>query len=340
MVTWYVSTSGNNANDGLSVDAPKRDINAALAAVGYSAGAGAGDIVTVASGTYTETISNWPSGTSGNPFTLRSATQYGAILRPTGSSQILYFNANYVTVDGFVVDGVNTDANNVWFQAVTGVTFQNSEVKNVRTGGAAGIESFQAIYSTGASNCVIRANLIHDVGTSYSNHASHGIYWGSWDSIIEGNTIHTISGWGMQIFTAHGEALNNNIIRNNRIYNYAKGGSAGGIYIGNGTNNVAYNNIVYEPTFNSSAYGFIVADSGNKVFNNTVYNNAVGIDTSNASSAEVKNNIAYIGGVNFSSGTSFSKNLTTNPFFVNAGAGDFHLTAASTNAIDQGVVIN
>jgi parallel beta-helix repeat protein len=342
--TWYVAKTGSDSNScaqAQNSSTPRLTINGALACAGFFAGAGAGHTVQVASGTYAETISRWPSGTSGNPFTLRSATPYGAIIKPgTVSTQILYLDSGYVTVDGFVIDGTNVNANNVWFNnGAIEVTLQNCEIKNVRTGDGTGTGSFQAIYSIGATNLTIRNNQIHDIGTSYSNHASHGIYWSSSNSVIEGNTIYKLSGSGIQIYTEYAGSLNNNTVKGNRIYDFGKGGSATGVYISRGTNNVAYNNVIYQSAFNASAYGISIKDTGNKAFNNTVYNNAVGIDVGGTSTT-VQNNILWKNGFTFAgSGHTVDHNLVnTDPRFVNLSAFDFRLQSTSP-AIDAGMAI-
>ena len=336
--TWYVAKTGSDSNScstAQNSNTPKLTIGAGLACVGSS---GAGHTVQVASGTYAETISSFPSGTSGSPFTLKSASALGAIIRPNAtSSQILFIASNYVVIDGIVTDGTNVSANNVWIDVgVTGVTIQNCEIKNIRSGDGTGTGSFQALYVQGATNLLIKNNHIHDVAVGYSIHASHAIYWASGNSIIEGNTIHNISGDAVQIYTEHGYNISNNTIRNNKIYDYGTGPTSG--LTMTGTNCLAYNNIVYQSTFNPDAYGILVRGSGNKILNNTVYNNAVGIDTSTASSAEVRNNILWQNGYNRGGGDSFSNNLTSDPKFVNISSRDFHLQSTSP-AIDAGITV-
>src|SRR5262245_53405433 len=71
--TWYVAPAGNDGYtcaQAQSPATPKSTIRAALACVGSTTGAGAGHAVQVASGTYAETISDWPTGAPGNPFVL------------------------------------------------------------------------------------------------------------------------------------------------------------------------------------------------------------------------------------------------------------------------------
>lgn len=340
MATYYVAKTGHDANPGTQLS-PKLTINA-----GIGLASGAGDVVTVADGVYAETISNWPSGTSGNPFILRSTNALGAILRPSGSSNILSFGGSYITVERFVVDGVNTDANNIVLNPnTTDVTIQNCEIKNIRVGGGNGPDSFQAIYSNQSNNGRILNNTIHDVGNGATYHFNHAIYWGSSNGLIQGNTIYNIGAFGIQVYSASATNLNNNTIRENRVYNFCRSatGTATGIYLSSGSNNVAFNNLVYHSTSNPNAVGITLTASSNRAFNNTIYNNGyMGLEVGGTNSV-AKNNIAFQNGVNIElvgSGYSVDHNLTSNPFFADASNGDFHLTAASTNAIDQGVVIN
>src|SRR6185436_609149 len=71
--TYYVSPSGEDSNPGTAA-APFRTISRALDVIGTIPGAGAGQTVEVASGTYNEAIMfNLPSGSSWDrPFTLRA----------------------------------------------------------------------------------------------------------------------------------------------------------------------------------------------------------------------------------------------------------------------------
>jgi Right handed beta helix region len=340
---WYVAQTGSDSyscTQAQNPSTPKATIRGGLACVGTAAGAGAGHTVQVANGTYAETISTWPSGAQGNPFTLKSATLRGAIIRPgSGSNQILFLNSNYVTVDGFVIDGTNVSANNVWINPTTGVTIQNSEIKNTKASTLCCENSFQALYATGAVNATIRNNLIHDIAIGAPHFHSHGIYWGGWNSLIEGNTIYSISGCGMQIYSGNVRTLDNNTVRGNRIYDFAKGGSCTGIYISNGTNNVAYNNIIYQTVFNASAYGISLKNNGNKAYNNTVYNTAVGIEVAGTGSVAQNNLLSKTGLSLLGSGYTVDHNLVSaDPKFVNLSTFDFRLQSTSP-AIDAGVAI-
>jgi hypothetical protein len=77
-----------------------------------------------------------------------------------------------------------------------------------------------------------------------------------------------------------------------------------------------------------------------QIANNTIYQaGSAGIDITNpASGSFAENNIIYgTGGIVVEGTLSQRNNLTQNPMFVNAGAGDFHLASGSP-AIDKGIV--
>jgi hypothetical protein len=350
--TWYVSNAGTDSytcTQAQSPSTPKRTINAALACVGFDAGAGAGQTVQVANGTYDEHIYPWPSGTAGNPFTLISANRYGAIIAPTSGPidfNIVTFDsgADYVVMDGFVIDAAGVASGAVAFSDGSDyATLQNSEVKNVRsceTQPCVIWLSPSAILTVGNSHARILNNLIHDIGlVPYDTMRNHGIYVNGANAIIEGNTIYNLTGFGIHIWTSHPFMPDNNIVRNNRIYDHSLRNPSAGILMDVGSGNVAYNNIIYSRSTNPNAVGITVRGN-NQALNNTVYNNGyVGLEVT--SGAVARNNIAFKNGTDILTGGNvvMSSNLTVDPGFVSASSFDFRLQAASP-AIDAGVTVN
>jgi Right handed beta helix region len=346
--TWYVAPTGNDGNSctqARSAARPKATIRAAFLCVGSAAGAGAGHMVQVASGTYTETVSNWPSGVTGNPFVLKSATQYGAIIRPgSTSSPILSFASGYVTVDGFVIDGVNVNANNIVLNpGTTEITIQNSEIKNTRVGDNTGdgSGSFQAIYAHETTRAKFLNNQIHDIAVGATAHFNHAIYWSGSNSIFEGNTIYNVGGNAVQIFTRMGNALVDNIVRNNTIYDYAKAGVGNGVYTA-GSNTLVYNNVIYQTEDNPNAVGITLDGNGGKAYHNTIYRNGyIGLSVAGTASM-VRNNITFQNGTDIlPSGSQYviDHNLAADPMFVSLGTFDFRLSANSP-AIDAAASVS
>ena len=93
--TYYVGKNGSDTHSCTQArvsTTPKLTINAGLACIGTSRGAGAGQIVEVGAGTYVEAIdsvkSPFPSGTSWlAPFTLRGRTGDVVTIKNNGGTQ-------------------------------------------------------------------------------------------------------------------------------------------------------------------------------------------------------------------------------------------------------------
>ena len=156
-----------------------------------------------------------------------------------------------------------------------------------------------------------------------------------------GSSSYNIPGYGIHIYDSN-QFPSNNIVRNCKIHNVVSEPTQNwmaGILLGRGSGNFAYNNIVR----NNGGHGIQIGNqaTNSKVYNNTVYQNREsGIQTAaDTSGAQIKNNISYLNGsmaiINAGANTTQSNNLTANPLFVNAGAGDFHLQSTSP-AIDAG----
>jgi parallel beta-helix repeat protein len=369
---WYVATAaggGSDSNSGTDAAHPFLTINHALSVIGMGAGAGAGKIITVADGVYAEVLTNVICyGTNGNPFTLKSTNNKGAIIRPNATSSNLILQNNggsmYNIVDGFVLDGVNVAANTIQnFRGTDDFTYQNNELKNTQVGDGTGPGSFQGAYQEGNRINWIN-NDVHDIANGATQHFNHAIYYEGSNGLIEKNTIHKVGGWGVQIFTTHGFNPSNNIVRKNRIYDFAQAGVASGILLASGGSNTAYDNLVYQTSANGNAEGVSCNGSGDSLYNNTVYNCGYqGVDASNSTNAIVKNNIASGSsiGINIdgssgatvtfndvfnsnsisqvgATGQTVNNNITSDPQLTNPAAQDFTIGSGSP-AHDAGVTL-
>ena len=113
--------------------------------------------------------------------------------------------------------------------------------------------------------------------------------------------------------------------------------------IASGSGNVAYNNLIYGNPAEGLTVGYGVSNAA--IYNNTFYNNGTGIYIgSGSANALVRNNVVWQSGTAYSNagaGTTQDHNLwgTSDPRFVNAAAGDFHLQLGSP-AIDIGAAIS
>lgn len=96
-INYFVALNGNdNVNDGRSAATPFRTVSRAASLVA------AGDVVTVAAGTYNETVTIVRSGSAGAPISFRSPTRAAA--RIVGAVSI---RASYIEFSGFDVSNPN-----------------------------------------------------------------------------------------------------------------------------------------------------------------------------------------------------------------------------------------
>jgi len=350
--SYYVGKNGSDSyscTQARSSSTPKLTINAGLACIGTNAGAGANQIVEVASGTYVEQIyNNLPTGTSWNaPFTLRAKAGDTVTIKATSNFN-LYLGNNvdyFSTVEGFVLDGTNVINTQVFITTSSFVRLKNLQIIN--TNGSIGIyidpyahdiEVLDSKIHDGNFDCTL-ATPPCPQGTGYP------IYLAGHNNLIQGNEIYNAPTFGIHVYSAHPEKPDNNIINRNIVRNVSTlGGSTGGIIIASsGNGNIVSNNLIY----NNNSFGIQIAlgATNTKVFNNTVYGNAeTGIMNwySNVTGTVIKNNIAWnnrAGQITDQTGngtTVISNNLTSDPKFVNPTSNNFRVQSGSL-AIDTGV---
>ena len=126
--TYYVSTTGNDANSGIQTS-PWRTISKALASIA----ANQGHILMIGAGTFVETsILNIPSGVS-----VMGASSTATIIESSASIAMQVKGAgmtvaNVQTISGFLLDGKN-NANCEWglnIENTNGISLKNVEIKN------------------------------------------------------------------------------------------------------------------------------------------------------------------------------------------------------------------
>jgi parallel beta-helix repeat protein len=333
--TYYLTTSGNDANPG-SAELPLRTVREAISRLKP------GDTLLVGAGTFSESVSGAiPSGTSWTaPVTLRALDPtHRPILKPgAGTARVLNFaGEQYIVVDGFVLDGANVDFDVVKVtdgdrvSAAHHIRIINSELKNAPN---------QCVLTTNGANFnEFVDNDIHDCGV---DDFRHGIYISTDNNLIRGNLVYRNAGWGVHIYDGTdggGSAAHDNLVWGNIVHDNARVGNRGnGIILSSGARNIAANNVVYANNGGISV-DYHAVDS--QVVQNTILNNSnFGVYIGDSIGAVIENNIIYRN--SFRSGgraTLTNHNLVgTDPLFVAESTGDFHLSGRSP-AVDAGTTI-
>jgi len=265
----------------------------------------------------------------------------------TGGAMLDFTNVHYVHLKNLTIDAVDWaydltnggSTNAIKIQDNSDhIRIEDSTIKNAR--GLTNPSATKGIITGGIGfNEFLNLDIFNNLG--------YGIYISGTNNVIDGCKFHDNNRYGIHMYN-DGGGVNDNIIRNTRVYNNGDN-SAGcwggcihpGMVVNSGSNNLIYNNLIY----NNAGGGFQVAGDNTKVYNNTAYGNgsgAAGFDIQ-AHGADVRNNISLGNSsgqiVNGGSGNTISSNTTTGSptsIFVNPGAADFHLQSGSP-AIKAGV---
>jgi hypothetical protein len=325
--TYYVSTSGSDANPGTQ-SSPLRHVSEGATR------AAAGDTVIVMDGTYDNegqvnpnyVVSLTRSGTASQPITFMAQHRGGAILdggltsSTSCNGAYAYFNLgneSYIVIQGF----------------------------QIRHTCEEGIHN-----NDSAHHITIRQNEIHHIAnlpvTDTYGRVATGCPTTSHDIVIDGNSIHDIgrNNGGFTTSLDHGLYMNcsNLKITNNIFYNQVDGWD---IQLSNGANNVLIANNTFA-SHNPGQSGQIMlwnSHNGLTIRNNIFYNapnEAITTYTANVSGCQIDSNlISGSAGVYSGSGCTVGANKTgVDPMFVNAQAHDFELQAGSP-AINTGASI-
>ena len=284
-VSWYVATTGNDANSG-TVESPLKSISKALLRVNP------GDTIFLREGAYHEFVTPTRSGKKGKLVTVKSYPGETAKIDGTGLTIKGWFSAlvqlksiQYMTFENLHIcnatnSDVNTDPEGVYINGVSrDITFRNCKVYNIKSTCLAGHNngdwrSAHAFLVIGDDNGTPIRNLtiekceIYDIHTGTSETLTIA---GNVDGFtIQDCEVHDVENIG--IIVAGGDNLNaggdisvnyarNGVVRRNRVYrcshqvskdfwegvyNTPAAYGAIGIYVCGGASTVIEQNIVWE----------------------------------------------------------------------------------------------
>jgi hypothetical protein len=359
--TYYVAKNGNDGTSCAAAQAigtPKQTLNNAVGCLLP------GDTLLVRAGTYAESLFGVvPAGTSWTSKVRIAAYPGETVWMAPGTDayRVLDFSRSqqYIEFDGINLDGSNVQYDTVKINAGSPghnahhIRIMNADVTGPRHGGSGG-PTGQTFLAAAGDTTSIGGNefLGLRVHGGLANDFDHSFYIQSAGNLIEGCDIYDFPGGGVQLYNGNGlgASPDNNVVRNNRIHD-ARRTVSGQRHVGivtTGTGNKVYNNIIYNvPSDGATSLGISVYEGSvnTEIYNNTVYNAVAGIVVDvNARSTVVRNNIAYVNSAgnfrNDGSTTTESNNLFgTNPLFVNPSAGNFELQTGSP-AVDFGTSIS
>lgn len=371
-VGYFVSTTGSDSNSCIQAQTsttPKRNFSGASGALACLS---AGSTLYARGGTYAESITSVPTGTSwSNKVRVTNYPSETVWMVPTvanAGSNVIWLDANvsYVEFDGINLDGRTSVQAGVWVSTNNSrnphhIRIQNAEIIGgaVGSGGVILFGAHTVIGSVGGNEAI---NLtIHGGGIAGGCGfacAEYGVYLAGPNNLVDGCNIYDVSGFGIQIYNGGGDAATGNIVRNTLIHDITRYGDVdqvGGITIyGTGVNSI-YNNVIYGIATGTATGGTgnaaISVNGGSvgvKVMNNTIYENvANGIYLGTFPVATtgdiVQNNIVYLSGLNNfvqnGTGHTISNNLIgVNPIFVAPASFNFRLQSSST-ARDTGTAL-
>ncbi|HEX6827126.1 MAG TPA: discoidin domain-containing protein [Nitrospiraceae bacterium] len=300
-----------------------------------------------------------PGGKTG--FSITYANVNGNGLNPQ------YIHINYFEVDGNSPGDDNNFVGNVlFFYTAPHIKVTNSKFHNasnqIISGGAKGDTSGDATSDfTFQNNEVYDAHVFLDTGTwpqpsckaLCSNPdgcpcgtGGYCLYISPTSSLIADNLIHDCRAFGIHFYHGGNNSLiHDNLVTRNTIYKTSTNdgirGQASSAIVDNGHDNTYTNNLLYSinvPAVTGCEGLFTFNNDNPKAYNNTLADspNCYGFYFKSTAGGDVRGNIIFNTGTpgffqpGSGSTATFSDNFTSNPSFLGAASGNYHIASTST----------
>ncbi len=333
--THFVSTAGNDGNNGMTVETAWKTIQKAANS------AGAGNVVCVRGGTYVEKVTVNVSGAPASYITFQNYPGEYPVLDGTGitvpaseNGMVYIKDRSFIIFRGFEIRNYKTSAKDIVPIGIriTGIAhdieIRDNKIHNIEHNGsflngtdAHGIAVHGTSGTTPVMNIVIEGNELYDLKLGSSEALVLNGNVDGWQ--VNNNTVHdanniAIVAIGFEGTASSNDQARNGVIRGNHVYNidsfgnpaYGSERSAGGIYVDGGTGIVIEQNRVH-----TADIGIELASehSGKATSNVTVRNNFI------------YNNLEAgisIGGYDTARGSTINCKIVNNTLFNNASLSD------------------
>jgi hypothetical protein len=344
--TYYVAPNGSDSNPG-TLAQPFRTVRHGVSALS------GGDTLRIRGGTYNEILNpdygvdvSPKSGSPTNPTIIEGYADEMPVIRSPyqHGDATIHIEGAWFILRNFVIDAGNVEDTPL---SVGGNNhrLENLELRNSINYGFNDF-SVDSLYNriwVHDINCIEWSHTgCQGSGTQFPNAA--GGYLRGLRVTVENSIFERVKGVG--ITDRHGtlSTVRNNIFRNNDVSGASMTcGDAGANWPGHPCKKTYYNNIAY----NNGFHGFAPLEIQDLLmYNNVAYGNGQwGLNNgwcgeNSPAHVILRNNIFTNNGSGAWCGPNItqSNNLTADPGFVNASAGDFHLTANS-RAINAGMTL-
>lgn len=327
--TYYVSTTGSNTNDGLSISSTWLTIQYAVDQVGP------GDEVQVLGGVYNELVEFQNSGNATGKITLKNYQNDRPIIDATGLSLssgsisiVKIEDKNYIEVSGFEIRNLITSSSSIFPAGIWilgdahDITLSNNVIHDIQHNaameGAHGIGVYGTKSTASIYNVSITGNEIYDCVLAYSE--TLVLNGNVRDFEVNYNIVHDTNNIGIDFIGHEGtcpdplqDQARDGVCIGNLVYNidtrtnpaYAGEASAAGIYVDGGKNILIEQNEIFQTNLGielaSEWPGKLTSEIN--VRNNFVYNcHVVGL---------------AIGGYDSQRGETRNCNIVNNTFYGN-----------------------
>jgi parallel beta-helix repeat protein len=276
---WTPGAVGNNTNNGLTITTPK----ATIANVLSSYVLGAGDVIYVDAGTYTETginIGTSDDGSGGSYMTIRGASNSLTIFNTTATANTFNFSTSsvqYIKVMDLKIDKSSSSFNSVNFSGNTlsYIWFENCVLTQAGNN--------EVVYgsNTSTANSNIMFNNCTITNTNSSSDADGIQLDDDFDNTTISNNTFNISGTsdGVFIYNTGATTDPNNISINNNTFNisHATSPSVRAVLMQGKTSSNIYSNTITMSSTSSSSISISLIDNGSTLlpYSSNIYSNTV-----------------------------------------------------------------